>query len=187
MFLTFSRSLFAPLLISLSIFATSNGSHQQQGKDTCHVYVVDVAKAERVSNTVPRTDDKEANEKAGLTIFPEFQPTIGEEELTTKHYRFPGTQRVITASVFYTDESLASHGHGEFASHSESMLIGVTVSKHARQSAIDASAGNAITEVTYDQYTNKVRAKKFITLGGRVYLVGIECDCMANQRRNNGR
>jgi hypothetical protein len=185
MFLTSSRSLFAALLISLFILGTSNGFRQQQGKDVCHVYVVDVAKARRAINSVPRTDDEEANERAllaGQTIFPEFQPTIGEEELTTKHYPFQGTQLVITASVFYTDESLASHGHGEFASHSESMLVGVTVSKHARQNAIDASAGNAIAEVTYDQYTNKVRAKKFITVRGRVYLVGIECDCMAKQR-----
>lgn len=170
--LTSTKSLFAALLVSLSIFEVSNGSYRQQGKDTCHVYVVDVAKSKRVINTL----------SAGQTIFPDFQPTIGEEELTTKHYRFPGTKRVITASVYYTDESIASNSYGEFVSHSDSMLIGVTVARHARQSAIDASAGNAIAEVTYDQYTNKVRAEKFVTMRGRVYLVGIECDCMANQR-----
>jgi hypothetical protein len=36
--------------------------------------------------------------------------------------------------------------------------------------------------LTYDQYTNKVRAQKFVTMRGRLFLVGIECDCMANQR-----
>lgn len=185
MFLISTQSLVPALLVSLSIFDTSIGPHQQPGKDTCHVFVVDIAKSKRVFDTVRRTDDEEADEKAlsaGQTIFPEFRPTIGEEELTTKHYRFPGTQRVITASVFYTDESMASHGQDEFVSHSDSMLIGVTVSRRAKQSAINAAAGNAIVEVTYDRYTNKVRAEKFVTVRGRVYLVGIECDCMANKR-----
>ena len=170
----------------MCFFDPSNGLAQEQGKDACHVYVVDVAKSKHAIETVSRTDNEAADEKAlaaGQTIFPEFRPTIGEEELTTKHYSFPGSRLIITASVFYTDESMASHGHGEFLSHSDSMLIGVTVSSRAKQNAIDASAGNnAIAEVTEDQYTNKVRAKKYVTVRGRVYLVGIECDCMANRR-----
>lgn len=183
MFLPFTK-LIAPIL--LSIFPTSPYFAQEQANDACHVYVVDVAKSKHAFDTVLRTDNEAIDEKAlsaGQTIFPEFRPTIGEEELTTKHYRFPGSKLMITASVFYTDESMASHGHGEFVSHNDSMLIGVTVSSRSKQNAIDASAGdNAVAEVTYDQYTNKVRAKKYVTVRGRVYLVGIECDCMANRR-----
>jgi hypothetical protein len=186
MFLISSGVLLGALLTLLCFFEASNGFAQQRGEDACHVYVVDVVKPKHAFETVPRTNNEAADEKAlsvGQTIFPEFRPTIGEEELTTKHYSFPGSKLIITASVFYTDESMASHGHGQFVSHSDSMLIGVTVSSRAKQSAIDASAGNnAIAEVTYDQYTNKVRAQKYITVRGRLYLVGIECDCMANRR-----
>jgi len=171
----------AQLLILLAVNISA-----QTGKDACHVYVIDVAKSKRAFETVQRTENEDADEKSvsvGQTIFPEFRPTIGEEELTTKHYRFPGAQLVITASVFYTDESMASHGHGEFVSHSDSMLIGLTVSQRARSDAIAVSAGdNAIAEVTDDQYTNKVRAQKYVRVGGRIDLVGIECDCMADKR-----
>jgi hypothetical protein len=183
MFLPVTK-LIAPIL--LGMFPTSPYFAQEQANDACHVYVVDVAKAKHAFDTAARTDDEAAAEKAlsaGQTIFTEFRPTIGEEELTTKHYPFPGSKLVITASVFYTDESMASHGHGEFVSHNNSILIGVTVSSRPKQNAIDASAGdNAIAEVTSDQYTNKVRAKKYVMVRGRVYLVGIECDCMVNRR-----
>jgi hypothetical protein len=186
MFLTFSKAVLAAILTSLSGFPSLDGFAQQQRKDVCHVYVVDVARAKRAFDTVSQTDNEDAIKKAlsaGQTLFPEFRPTIGEEELTTKHYSFPGSKLIITASIYYTDESMASHGHGESVSHSDSMIIGVTVSKRAKRNAIDASAGNnAIAEVTDDQYTNKVRAKKYVTLRGRVYLVGIECDSMADRR-----
>jgi hypothetical protein len=119
----------------------------------------------------------------GQILFPEFYPVIGEEELKTKHYPFPGSNLVITASVFYTDESMASHPHGEFVANSESILVGVTVAGKAKPDAISASAGEgAIAEVTYDEYTNIVRAKKYFVVRGRTYMVGIQCDCMAAKR-----
>ena len=174
------------LLASLLLVSVAYVFPAQDGKDACHVYVVDIAKSNRAFEKVPRTDDEEADAKAlavGQSIFPEFRPTIGEEELTTRHYSFPGSKLIITASVFYTDESMASHGHGEFVSHSDSMLIGVNVSNRAKTSAIAPSSGNnAIAEVTYDQYANKVRAEKYVRVRGRTYLVGIECDCMADKR-----
>ena len=186
MFLTSAKFLNAAILTITCSLVVSGALAQKQGKDACHVYVVDVAKLRHAFDTAPRTDNEAADEKAlsvGQTIFPEFRPTIGEEELTTKHYSFPGSKLIITASVYYTDESMASHGHGEFVSHSDSMLVGVTVSNRARLNAIDASAGdNASVEVTYNQFTNKVRAKKYVRVAGRTYLVGIECDCMADKR-----
>jgi hypothetical protein len=158
----------------------------QTGSDACHVYVVDVAKSQKAFESFRETGDEEADAKAlsvGQTSFPQFYPVIGEEELTTKHYPFPGGKLVITASVYYTDESMASHPRGDSEVHGESMLVGVAVAHRARPDAISASAGEgAIAEVTYDEYTNKVRAKKYVTAGGRSYLVGIECDCMVEKR-----
>jgi hypothetical protein len=172
--------------IALALFlliVSSTGGVAQTGKDVCHVYVVDGEKARQALDNFRETGDEEADARAlsvGQTIFPEFYPVIGEEELTTKRYPFPGSRLVITASVYYTDESMASQGHGEFVSHSSSMIIGVTVSNRAKPDAISGAAGeSAIAEVTYDRYTNKVRAKKYIKLGGRSFLIGIECDCMA--------
>jgi hypothetical protein len=186
MFLTSSKILTAVILAFMFLAVPSSGVVPQTGKDACHVYVVDIAKSNRAFETVPRTDNEAADEKAlsvRQTIFPEFRPTIGEEELTTKHYFFPGSKLKITVSVFYTDESMASHGHGQFVSHSESILIGVTVSPTAKHDAIGRSSpNNAVAEVTYDEYTNKIRAQKFVTVRGRTYLVGIECDCMTNKR-----
>lgn len=168
----------------LILALTPQAANPQSGKDVCHVFVVDVAKSARAFEraSVTNEPDDEKALSAGQTIFPEFRPTIGEEELTTKHYSFPGGGFIITASVFYTDESMSSHGHGEFVSHSESMIIGVTVSTRVKQNAVAPTGNPAIAEVTYDQYTNKVRAQKYFRARGRLYLVGIECDCMANKR-----
>ena len=180
-----SRLLLKALLASLLLILPANGAAAQTRADTCHVYVVDVAETKRAFERISSSDDEKALAKtmsAGQTIFPEFRPTIGEEELTTKHYSFPGSKLVITASVFYTDESMVSHGETASESHSDSMLMGITVSNRAKASAIEPQDGNAVTEVTYDQYTNKIRARRYVKVRGRTYLVGLECDCMADKK-----
>lgn len=174
------------ILATAILLFLSAGVAAQTGNDACHVYVVDVAKSRKALENFRETGNEEADRKAltmGQTLFPEFYPEIGEEKLTTMYYPFPGGKLVITASVYYTDESMASHPHGEFAIHYSSMLIGVTLGRKAKPDAISASAGaSSIVEVTYDNYTNIVRAKKYVTVGGRSYLVGIECDCMVQKR-----
>ena len=35
----------------------------------------------------------------------------------------------------------------------------------------------AVAEVAYNEQTNVVRAKQRLKVGGRVYLVGVECRC----------
>jgi hypothetical protein len=175
------KTVLAPLLLIFLAF----GVAAQTGADACHVYVLDLAKSSRALKTAEKAESEVAVAKAlaaAQTIFPEFRPTIGEEELTTKHYSFPGTKLVITATVYYTDESMASHGDGASASRNDSVLIGITVSNRGKASAIEPQAGNAITEVTYDQYTNKIRAKQHVKVRGRMYLVGIQCDCMTDRR-----
>jgi len=177
--------LLKTVLASLFLVFLVDGAAAQTGADTCHVYVLDLAKSSRALKTVEKAENEAAVAKAlsaAQTIFPEFQPTIGEEELTTRHYSFPGSKLVITASVYYTDESMASHGESATASRNDSMLIGILVASRGKASAIEPQAGNAITEVTYDQYTNKIRAKQHVNVRGRMYLVGIECDCMAEKK-----
>jgi hypothetical protein len=107
---------------------------------------------------------------AAQIVFPEFHPTIGEEELTTRTYPFPKSSLVITASVYYTDESMAS------AEGSDSMLVGIVVSPKAQKDAL-SSPNNAVMEVTQSDNRYTVRVKKYTSLKGRLYLVGVECRC----------
>jgi hypothetical protein len=145
----------------------------QTRKDACHVYVVDVALGRKAFEGFPETGNSVPDQKAlsvGQTVFPEFHPMIGEEELTTKTYRFPKSSLFITASVYYTDESMAS------AEGADSMLVGVVISPKRQRDAISAE-NNAVSEVTDNDLLNTVRAKKYVKVNGRLYLVGVECRC----------
>ena len=172
------KILFTVLNLTIFVFAVSA---QQSLEHRCHVYVVDVEKAIKAQDNL----NSEASEKALLsaeTIFPEFITKIGEEELTTKNYPFPNSKLIITASIFYTDESLTSHPQDNFTVNDQSMIIGVMVSNKAQKSALSASTPNSsIAEVTFDQYTNVVRTKQYVIVGGRKFLLGLQCDCMAKR------
>jgi hypothetical protein len=130
-----------------------------------------VAKAKTAVKSFHESGDAAADAKAlsvGQTVFPEFRPVIGEEELTTKAYRFPESNFSITASVYYTDESMASvHG-------ADSMLVGIVVSPRAQTNALSAE-NNAVAEMTYGDHVDTVRAKRYLRVKDRLYLVGIEC------------
>jgi hypothetical protein len=152
-----------PMLFIFIVFSGSMTVFSQPRVDTCHVYVVDVQKA--------RAEYEAGNVKAltaAQKVFPEFFPKIGEEELTTKTYPFPGSKLVITASVYYTDESMAS------AETSDSMLVGVAVSPEPQRDAI-SSVDNALMEVTLGLNRQTVRAKKYLQVNGKLHLVGVEC------------
>jgi hypothetical protein len=132
---------------------------------------VDVAKAAKETESFLKGDASQPDAKAmaaAQTVFPEFRPKIAEEELTTKTYPFPESNLTITASVYYTDESMASvHG-------SDSMLVGVVISPQAQKDATSAE-DNAVAELTYGDKVDTVRAKRYLKVKGRLYLVGVEC------------
>lgn len=157
------------VLISFIVFIGSSTTFAQSLSDVCHVYVVDAAKARAELESDSEREDPNRL-AAAQTIFPEFRPTIREEELTTKTYRFPGSKLFITASVYYTDESMAS-AEGE-----DSMLVGIVVSPKPQRDAI-AAENNAVTEVTRTDNRFTVRTKRYVRVNGRLYLVGIECSC----------
>jgi len=142
---------------------------QMQG-DICHVYVVDVAKARKSFDEYRDSGNSEAAKKAmaaSETRFPEFRTVIGEEELTTKTYPFPGSRLIITASIYYTDESMAS------TKGVDSMLVGIVVSPKSQKDAISAE-DNAVSEFTLKD-RDTVRVKKYLKVNGQLYLVGVEC------------
>jgi len=158
------------VIANLLILLMSGTASAQSQSDACHAYVLDVAKARRAAENFTETGNATADAKAlsvGQTVFAEFYPVMGEEELTTKSYRFPGTRLMITASVYYTDESMAS------AEGSDSMTIGIAVSPRSLKNALTAE-NNAASEVTSSK-VDTVRAKKYLRVNGGLYLIGIEC------------
>lgn len=160
-----TRGLYIILAICIAM-GLAETTHAQV--DVCHVFVVDSALAERWYNA--SIEEQPRLEKAAQTIFPEFKPKIGEEELTTKTYRFPRSKMIITASVFYTDESLRSE------KSADSIIVGIVVSPKKLRDAIGADH-NAVAETTYTSEPMTIKAKKFVRVNHRFYAVGIECHC----------
>lgn len=70
---------------------------QSSNSDRCEVIAIDVT-----GKKLPRWDRFEGR-RLGT-----FDTTIAEEELTTKIYPLPKTNLFVVASVWYTDESMAS-------------------------------------------------------------------------------
>jgi len=171
-------NLIVPGLACVCLLSAS-AAFAQSGTDTCHVYVVDVRATERfrektdfdafVQKSKPEQEAIVTAAGVGKT-YEDFATTVGEEELTTKTYAFPKRKQVITASVFYTDESLSS------TRRRDSMLIGLSVAAKATEDAISAPDA-VVAEISYDENTDVVRIKKNIVLDGRPYVVGMECRC----------
>jgi hypothetical protein len=162
-----NRLFLAALLVSM---AAPAAAAQNSAGDLCHVYLVDVAKARKASEEYRDTGDPARDTKAlaaAQVVFPEFRTVVAEEQLTTKTYPFPGSRLFITASVYYTDESMAS------ARGADSMQLAVAVGPKPLADALDAE-DNAAAELTLDG-ADTARAKKYMKVGGRLYLVGVEC------------
>lgn len=160
------KILFAKLMMLMLAALTA----AQSNGDRCHVYLVDVARAQKTLDAFRESGNDEADAKTlsvGQTVFPEFRTVVGEEELTTKNYRFPGSRLMITASVFYTDESMAS-SEGQ-----DSMVLGIVVSPRSHPNAL-SEPNNAMAELT-SIGSDTARAKKYLKVNGRLFLVGIEC------------
>lgn len=97
----------------------------------------------------------------------EFSPLTGEEELTNKVFRIPGTSLTVTASVFYTDESMASKA-GQ-----DSIQLALAVSKRGLPDAF-RSPNNAVSEVTLATF-DTARVQTNFRSGSRRLLVSMEC------------
>lgn len=114
----------------------------------CEVYAADIA-SKRILKKV------------------QFSPVIGEEELTNKVFPIPGTSLMVTASVFYTDESMASKAGFD------SMQLALAVSKRSWPDAF-RSPNNAVTEITMATF-DTARVQTNVRSGSRRLLVIMEC------------
>ena len=71
---------------------------------------------------------------------------------------------------------MASDGEGQYEVNDQSIVIGVSVSNKAHDSALsDGALNGAVAEVTWDQHLHTTRAKQYVRIGTRSYLIGIEC------------
>lgn len=165
------------LVAGLILLGTSLGA-QPKG-DLCHVYLIDVVAAEK---TLEKTDDPEILKKA-VRIFPSFETEISEEVFTTRHYPIPQSNLKVTASVYYTDESMASKAGENGEINPESMLLGIAVTGKEEENAIFKVSGNAVAEAGYDDSLSKVRVKKYFHINQKLYLAGLECDCNAKREK----
>ncbi len=157
----------------------------QTNTDTCHVYVIDnKATAQFREKTdldafmkKSKQEQEAIMDAAGVgKTFDEFTTKVGEEELTTQTFPFPKIKYVITASIFYTDESMASTGH------QNSMLMAIAVGPKALKEALSAPDA-AVLEISYDEHTDVARVKKNIIIDGRLYVVGLECHCKNKEKK----
>ena len=97
----------------------------------------------------------------------QFIPLTGEEELTNKVFSIPGTSLMVTASVFYTDESMRSKAGAD------SMQLALVVSKRTWPDAFQ-SPNNAVTEITLRTF-DTARVQTNVRSGSRRLLVIMEC------------
>lgn len=168
-------------------FLTGPIIHKPEG-DLCHVYLLDVGVAKKAIENFKPSGNREQDAKAlqaGVTVFPEFETKISEEVFTTKHFRFPKANLVITASVFYTDESMVSRMGEKGELNPESMLLGIAVSSKELDNAIFEVENNAVSEVNFGETVSKIRVKKMLLVNKQHYIVGLECDC--NAKRETGK
>ncbi len=94
----------------------------------------------------------------------EFLPTMGEEELTNKSVRLPGSGLLLFASVFPTDESMHS------AKGADSLKLGLGVKEASSIHSRDIAGG--AREVPYPQ-VKKIEGNNLSTGAQITIAVGI--------------
>jgi hypothetical protein len=96
-----------------------------------------------------------------------FNTIIGEEELTTKAFKLPNTGFFIVASVFYTDESMASE------KGLDSVSLELALSKGKKRDVL-GSLSWAEAEMPLSSF-DVGRVSMLIKVNGRAQLVLMEC------------
>jgi hypothetical protein len=96
-----------------------------------------------------------------------FTTVIAEEELTTRAFRLPGTKLYVVASVFYTDESMASERGAD------SVSLELTLSR-VRKRDVLRSLSWAEAEMPLNGF-DVGRVSMIVRVNGRPKMVLMEC------------
>ncbi len=102
-----------------------------------------------------------------VTMLGTFITVIAEEEATTRAFRLPGTKLFIVASVFYTDESMAS----EKSSSSVSLELALS---RSRKRDVLRSISWAEAEMPLNTF-DVGRVTMLVKSSGKPQLVVMEC------------
>ena len=95
-----------------------------------------------------------------------FDTVMGEKERTVRAFRLPRTKLFIVASVFYTDESMASD------QGSDSTSLELTLSRTARRSILRSIS---FAEAEFPAQVSVGRVSLLIKVTGKPQLVVMEC------------
>jgi len=167
------RLLFLWTLLPAVLLAQTKPVHR------CHVYAVDEAGAEKLMKAMqdapPGTDMAKFREAASKIelILGRFEPEVGEEVDTVKAYPLGDTGMTVTAEVVYTDESM----RGE-----DSMILSLAVAKEAVPRP-RRHLGAVLAEVNFDEFTYIARVKQRHAIGGKIWYIGLECQCTTDEER----
>lgn len=147
-------------LLVCSLYATA-----QHDKEGCHVYVVDVAKSKSLASLTPAQlkECEKTPEKCGVVEFPEFMPSMEEEELTLKTYKFPWAPLTITASVYTTDEMWIA----------DTATLTITLA-HGSPKDVQADENSAQADIVLGD-VNATKVKRYYRVKDKQYLVGLQC------------
>ena len=105
---------------------------------------------------------------AAMKTVGKFKPELCEECLTTKYYKFPQTNLMISASTYSTDESMQS------TNIDASIMFGIVVTTKPKADAIHA-LNNSSVEITFDDNTDVVELRKNLIVNRKRYVVGMTC------------
>jgi hypothetical protein len=135
-------------LVCLLLLCVSDSLAQSSNSDRCEVAVADV-------------------QSKKSEVLGSFGTVIAEEELTTKAFPLPRSSYFIVASVFYTDESMASK------KGSDSVSLELALSRDKRRNVL-RSLSWAEAEVPLNGFEIG-RVTMLIKVNGRSQLVLMEC------------
>ena len=96
-----------------------------------------------------------------------FATVIAEEELTTRAFQLPGTKLYVVASVFYTDESMASERGAD------SVSLELTLSRGRKRDVLH-SLNWAEAEMPLNGF-DVGRVSMMVRVNGRLKMVMMEC------------
>jgi hypothetical protein len=96
-----------------------------------------------------------------------FDTIIGEEELTTRVYRLPRTKLFVIASIFYTDESMASDRGND------SISMSLAISTKPKRDVLN-SLSYSDAEAPEEGF-DVGRVTTMYKAGRRVFMIVMEC------------
>ena len=150
-------SYFKLLGVGVLIGSFCAGALAQSGNsDRCEVIAIDVT-----GKKLSQWDHLQA-ERLGI-----FDTTIAEEELTTKIYPFPKTNLFVVASVWYTDESMASKRGAD--SISMQLVVSTKPKRDLRNSLVFSNAEMPLNAFDVGRVTAMAKT------GRRTFMLMMEC------------